>query len=144
MLSVLTVCVCAGVGVGVNVGAGVGDAGTSDASVNEDQSTVFANYAGGGITVGLQHSEEDTSGADNWSSTQWGVSFNVSDNLSIAYGERTVDIADAAVDQEDSGVSASYTMGSISVTANMNKSDDMNGSAATDKETTEVAVSFAF
>ena len=48
------------------------------------------------------------------------------------------------MDQEDSGISASYTMGSMSVKANMNKSDDQNGSASTDVETTEIAVSFAF
>ena len=129
---------------GFDVGIGKGKAGTTDASVDANQQTIFANYAVGGITIGLQHSEEDTSGADNWTSTQWGVSFNVSDNLSVAYGERTIDIADAAVDQEDSGLSASYTMGSISVKANMNKSDDQNGTAASDKETTEIALSFAF
>jgi outer membrane protein OmpU len=129
---------------GFTVGAGKGTAGTTDADVDAKQQTVFANYVAGGITVGLQHSEEDTSGADNWSSMQWGVSFNVSDNISVGYGERTVDIADAAVDQEDSGLSASYTMGSMSVKANMNKSDNQNGTSTSDVETTEIAVSFAF
>jgi len=129
---------------GFTAGVGIADAPTANNAVDASQQTVFANYAMGGFTVGLQRSEEDTSNADNWDSTQWGVSFAVNDNISIGYGERTIDIADATVDQEDSGVSASYTMGSISVTANMNKSDDMNGSAATDKETTEIAVSFAF
>ena len=129
---------------GFDVGFGTGTAGTSDASVDAKQQTVFANYAVGGITVGLQLSEEDTSGSDDWVSTQWGVSFNVSDNMSVAYGERTIDIDDTPIDQEDSGLSASYTMGSMSIKANLNKSDDQNGSAASDKETTEIAVSFAF
>ena len=129
---------------GFNVGVGVGDAGTVVNSADANQETIFATYAVGGVTVGLQRSKEDTAGAKDWTSTQWGVSFNVSDNISIGYGERTVDITETTLDQEDTGFSASYTMGSMSVKANMNKSDDQNGAAGTDKETTEIAVSFAF
>ena len=54
------------------------------------------------------------------------------------------DRTDQTVDQEDTGFSASWTLGSISLSGNVNKSDDMHGTAASDKETTEIAVSFAF
>ena len=129
---------------GFNVGIGMGDAGTANALNDAEQTTAFATYAMGGFTVGYQLSEEETVGANNWESSQWGVSFNVNDNISIGYGERTVDIAETAADQEDTGFSASYTMGSVSVKANINTSDDQNGTVTSDKETTEIAVSFAF
>ena len=129
---------------GFNVGIGMGDAGTANALNDAEQTTAFATYAMGGFTVGYQLSEEETVGANNWESSQWGVSFNVNDNISIGYGERTVDIAETAADQEDTGFSASYTMGSMSVKANINTSDDQNGTVTSDKETTEIAVSFAF
>jgi len=129
---------------GFNVGVGMGDAGTANANNDAEQTTAFATYAMGGFTVGYQLSEEETVGANNWESSQWGVSFNVNDNISIGYGERTVDIAETAADQEDTGFSASYTMGSMSVKANINTSDDQNGTVTSDKETTEIAVSFAF
>ena len=131
---------------GLTFGVGLGEVGTANAGVDSDQKTVFANYTMGSVTFGAQHSTEDTVGSNNWRTDQWGVSFNINDNTSIGYGERTVDFGSAAglVDQEDSGISASYTMGSMSVTANLNKSDDMHGTAASDKETTEIAVSFAF
>ena len=48
------------------------------------------------------------------------------------------------VDETTSGVAVSYTMGSMSITANMNTADDYKGTAASEKETTEIAVSFSF
>jgi outer membrane protein OmpU len=129
---------------GLNVGVGIADVGTGKAGIDSSQETLYATYAVGGLTFGAQIAQERTSGAYGWDTTQYGVSFNVSDNISIGYGQRTVDRTDKTVDQEDSGFSASYTMGSMSVKANLNKSDDMHGTAASDKETTEIAVSFAF
>jgi outer membrane protein OmpU len=131
---------------GLSFGAGLADVGTSNAAIDSEQATIFANYSMGGLSVGAQHSTEDTETSDNWRTTQWGVSFNINDNTAIGYGQRTVDFGSSStkVDQEDSGISASYTMGSMSISANMNKSDDMHGTAASDKETTEIAVSFAF
>ena len=74
-----------------------------------------------------------------------GVSFAINDNASISYGSRTVDHgASSKVDEDGSGVAISYTMGSMSVTANHNKADDYKGTSGSNKETTEIAVSFAF
>jgi outer membrane protein OmpU len=129
---------------GLTVGAGMGNVGTADNGVDADQETIFVTYAIGSVTLGYHHSEEDTSNANNWDSDQWGISFNVSDNLSVAYGERTVDIAETDADQEDTGLSASYTMGSMTIAGNVNTSDDQNGTTSSDVETTEIAVSFAF
>jgi outer membrane protein OmpU len=131
---------------GLSIGAGMGDAGTSNESVDSEQKTIFATYAMGAVSAGAQFSAEDTTAAGNWRTTQWGLTFNINDNASIGYGQRTVDFGSSStlVDQEDEGFSAAYTMGSMSISANMNKSDDMHGTAASDKETTEIAVSFAF
>ena len=129
---------------GLTIGAGLGTAGTANVSADRDQETMFVSYAVGGLTVGAQTAQERGAGAYGWETTQWGITYNVSDSLSLGYGERSVDRTDQTIDQEDKGISASYTMGSISVTANMNESDDMHGTSASDKETTEIAVSFAF
>jgi len=129
---------------GVTIGAGVGRAGTSKNHIDANQATAFATYAVGGFSFGVQHAEERTTEAYDWETIQWGASFNVNDNISIGYGQRTVDRTDQTVDQEDSGFSASWTMGSISLSGNLNKSTDMHGTAASDKETTEIALSFAF
>ena len=83
--------------------------------------------------------------ASDWETTQFGVSFALNDNTSISYGQRTIEHGNSTkVDETTSGVAVSYTMGSMSVTANMNTADDYKGTAASEKETTEIAVSFAF
>jgi len=129
---------------GLSIGAGLGHVGTSNQAIDADQETYYVTYAVGALTAGAQKSQERTSGTYGWDTTQWGVSFNVSDNMSIGYGARSVDRTDKTVDQDDSGFSASWTLGSMTIAGNINKSDDMHGVAASDKETTEIAVSFAF
>ena len=47
-------------------------------------------------------------------------------------------------DQESSGISASYTMGGITLGGAMNEVDNMGGTAATDVEGYEFTLSFAF
>ena len=47
-------------------------------------------------------------------------------------------------DEESSGVSASYTVGGITIAAVFNSTDTVAGSAGTDKEFKEISVAFAF
>jgi outer membrane protein OmpU len=133
---------------GMNVGVGMGDVGSVESTADSDQRTAFATYATGPVTVGVQIAKEMTNNdlgtGGHWTTEQWGISFNVNDNIAVGYGQRSVDISGNATDQEDAGFSASYTMGSMSLKGNFNKSDDMKGTAGSDKETTEIALSFAF
>jgi len=123
--------------------------GTSEATAGTevDESTMYVKYAIGSLTVGYQTSEFDapTSAASD-DSTMWGVSYAVSDSFSIAYNVSEFDIGGAADDQESSGISASYTMGGITVAGAMNSTDNIAGSTATtaDKDAYEMSVSFAF
>jgi len=132
---------------GLTVGFGKGDKGMANDSQEDSQLTVFGTYAVGGITIGAQFAENDAGAgtSSDWETTQIGVSFAINDNASISYGSRTVDHgASSKVDEDGSGVAISYTMGSMSVTANHNKADDYKGTSGSNKETTEIAVSFAF
>ena len=47
-------------------------------------------------------------------------------------------------DQEDSGFSVSYTMGSMSLTAAANASDNVGGTSGTDDTHKEIGLAFAF
>ena len=130
---------------GVAAGVGMGESGNALVANESNQLTGFVTYAAGPVSLGYQMSEEETQGAANWNTQQWGVTFNVSDNIAVGYGERTVDRGNqSTADEEDRGFSASYTMGSMSIAGNMNKSDDTHGVLNSDNETTEIALSFAF
>jgi outer membrane protein OmpU len=123
--------------------------GTSEATAGTeiDESTMYVKYAVGAVTVGYQTSEYDapTAAASN-DSTMWGISYAVSDSFSVAYNQSEFDIGGAADDQKSTGISASYTMGGITVAGAMNSTDNIAGSTATtaDKDAYEMSVSFAF
>ena len=135
---------------GLSVGAGMADVGTANSGRDSEQQTAFITYAMGGFTAGYQLAEEETSAAGDWETAQWGVSFNINDSMAVGYGERTVefpadgDNATTLVDEEMKGISASYTAGSMSVTANVNEVEHQKGTSGDNQEVMEVAVSFAF
>ena len=121
-------------------------------STSIDHDTLFVKYAVGGFTLGYQTSEADGSTAGkNDESTQWGISYAVNENMTVAYGERDYDddtstAGTASSEQHDSGFSASYTMGGMTIAGHMNQNDNVGGSTAAtnDKESYEFALTFAF
>ncbi len=127
-----------GIGTGTNV---TGTSGTED-----DLTTVFATYASGPMTFGVQLSEIDKTAVNTDIDREAAaISFAVNENLSISYGISTVEYEDTTkVDAESTGVSASYTMGGITIGAVNNKTDSFGGASGTDREFTEVSLSFAF
>jgi outer membrane protein OmpU len=110
-----------------------------------DESTMWVKYTTGGFTLGYQQSEADgaTTTQDD-ESTSYGISYAVSDALSISYGEHEMDLGSSTSDQESSGVSASYTMGGVAIKASFNETENVGGAAASDVENYEVALVFAF
>ena len=110
-----------------------------------DESTMWATYTHGSFTIGYQASEADgsTSTQDD-DSTAIGISYAVTDSLSVSYNEHTMDLGSSTSDQESEGYSASYTMGGATISASFNETKNVAGVATTDIDAYEVAVSFAF
>jgi len=110
-----------------------------------DESTMWVKYTTGGFTLGYQQSEADgaTSTQDD-ESTSYGISYAVSDALSVSYGEHEMDLGSSTSDQNSSGVSASYTMGGVAIKASFNETENVAGVATSDVENYEVALVFAF
>ena len=121
-------------------------ANTLSATSEDDMMTAYARYSTGPITVGVQLSETDKTAANSDVDREAAaISFAVNENLSISYGISTVQYdSSSLVDAESTGISASYTIGGIKIGAVANKTDSFAGSAGTDKEFTEVSLSFAF
>ena len=136
---------------GLTLGYGTAEM-EATATQTVDHNTYFIKYTMGGLTVAYQDHEADgPTSALSDESQSWGVSYAVSDNFTVAYGERdynddlSTDTGDS-MEQNDSGISASYTMGGMTIAGHMNSNDNVGGaSAATaDKESYEFALSFAF
>ena len=128
---------------GLQVGYGIGKAATS-ATAEDDHDTVWAKYTAGMATVGIQKSSIDKASADE-DRLGMAISLAVNENMSVSYGTSVVDFETASLtDEESSGISASYTMGGMTIGAVMNKTDSVAGSSGTDYTRKEISVAFAF
>ena len=140
---------------GLTFGFGYGEAQAGSqanaAGVGGDDThiTGFANYAYGPVTFGYQMSEiqRAANGANGEVVDAWGLAYNVNDDLSISYGERTVTYdapSGTDVDEEGEGIAIAYTMGSMKIAGNRNEVTANGGTTGTDDSMTEIALSFAF
>ena len=131
---------------GAEFGLGIGTDVTATSGTENDMTTVYAKYTSGAVTVGAQLSEIDKTAANSDIDREAAaISFAVNENLSVSWGISTVEYEDSTkVDAESTGISASYTMGGMTVGAVANKTDSFGGTAGTDQEFTEVSLSFAF
>ena len=121
-------------------------AGRFDDDGVAENDTYGIKYAMGGLTAAYQKTDVnyDATGTADQSATHYGVSFAVNENLSISAGRQVVDISNAADDETNTGVSASYTMGSITIGGGMNDVNSAGGSSGSNAEVSMLNVSFAF
>jgi outer membrane protein OmpU len=131
-----------------------GAVGTDNGAASEvDNQIIGAKYTMGGATIGIQANEADseaTNGDEEFMA--WGISYAVSEDLSVSYNSSTIDYETASIDdQEATGISASYTMGSMTLAGVLNKVDNEGTAGATganntnrNSETFEINLSFAF
>ena len=130
---------------GLNVGVAMEDNNTSTATT---ENTVFyATYAMDAFTIGFQANESDSATANSDTEFEsWGVSYAVSEDISISYGSSTVEYESGASksDQEADALGISWTNGSMSVTASRHDIANVAGSATDDRDVTEVNLTFAF
>ena len=108
--------------------------------------TAGGTYTTGGLTAGLQLTSLDLTAANSdVDRTHIAASYAVNEDLSVSWGMSTVEFEAASkVDQEDSGFSVSYTMGSMTIAAAANNSDNVGGTSGTDDTHKEMSIAFAF
>ena len=69
------------------------------------------------------------SGSTDQDATHVGVSIAVNDSLSVSAGQQSIEFDGTAEDEKNSGIGASYTMGSISMYGGFNKLENKGGSS---------------
>jgi outer membrane protein OmpU len=139
---------------GMSIGYGVGETQEAvNTKVSTDLETMFVKYTTGPVTLGVQRSVVTpavqtgaTAALSEKTRDHVGASFAINENLSISAGRSELDYGSGStlLDQVDSGISASYTMGSTSVGFVHNKTSDAAGVTNVDYDVTELRVTFAF
>jgi outer membrane protein OmpU len=100
---------------GLTASYGSGELGTVGTS--GDATTMKASYAIGSFTAAISNTEVDYDAAANKddSISSFKVSYTVTDDLSISYGEETHETDGQTVDEEVEQISASYTTGGMTI-----------------------------
>ena len=116
-------------------------------ALSGDQTAWHASYAYGPVTVTATNSEFDvgTASSDQELSS-FAISYTISDELSVTYGEDTIEKGGDPTDAEYSVISASYTSGGMTISASMKEGENTNHTTASneDFEYWSLGASFAF
>ena len=130
---------------GLVVGAAFGE-DTDTKGEEADVDTLYANYTYGPVKVAYTQTERDeATAANDREHTGMSISYTVSENISVMYAESTVETGDTAEsDEEVSGITASYTMGGMTISGAMIDIDNQGFASGTKSEAWELALAFAF
>ena len=130
---------------GLTIGFASGENNASGATNNTDNTTMYIKYAYGPVTVGYQESEIDSSSTNNDDDFEsMGITYQVSDDLTIGYTASSYDAGDKTTDQENSNLSASYTMGGMTLSVAMAEEENRGGSTAAVDDVEGYAINLAF
>jgi hypothetical protein len=145
---------------GLNVFAGrsvieqVSTAGIAGTTGDRSQYVYGATYAIGSVTLGYQYSRDNQASSANGATSYYqndafGISFNISDNLSLSYGNHKSDrnlTNNTNVELEAESLQLAYTMGGMSVKIAESTVDNGSYTSGTgkDRDGTTIALSLAF
>ena len=130
---------------GLTIAAATGEDNTS-ATAGLDLTQMYATYTMDAISVGVHMSESDseTANADK-DFTALGISYAVSEDMSVSLNTSTIEYENSTLsDQEATAVSISYTMGSMTLSGNMNHVDNIAGTSTDDRSGYSFTLGFAF
>ena len=115
-------------------------------NVDSDETTMYAKYAFGAFTVGIQQSDlEHTTANSDQESIAYGITYAINDDFSVGYSYHELETESTTDDdQKSTGISASYTMGGMTLAGAMNETKNIAGTSTRDVEGYEFTLSFAF
>ena len=122
------------------------EAGTTIA-LSGDQTVYKVSYAYGPITATISESEFDVgTGTADQTTGSFALSYTVSDEISVTYGEETIEKGGSTTDAEYSAISASYTSGGMTISMALKEAENVAHGTGTneDFEYWSLGASFAF
>jgi len=129
---------------GLTVGYAQDDNGLAGTSAI-DYDTMYVKYAYGPVTAGYQESSQDADGVTNDDEvTAMGVTYAVSDSLSIGYTVSEYNDDDNTTDEESTSINFSYTMGSMTLAGAHVTVDNQGADSAAINDTSGYALDLSF
>ena len=128
---------------GLEIGYAYGEAEVTAGTPIDD--SFICNICIWSSYIGYQQSGSDATSATIWWINTFGISYQETEDLSVSYNKHEYNDGAWTSDEEYTGVSASYTMGGITIAGHMNEVSNRGGdSTAADVEGYEIYLGFAF
>ncbi len=118
----------------------------NNTSTKIDNTIASIKYTMGDLSVGAQANESDSAGAGaDEDFTAWGISYLFADDIQVSYNISETDYETSTKEnQEGTGISFSYTTGSLTWTGAYSEVDNVAGTAASDNSGYELNLAFTF
>jgi outer membrane protein OmpU len=120
---------------------------TGATGTSGDHTAWHLSYVYGPVTGTVTNSEYDVgTAASDQTLSSFAISYTISDELSVTYGEDTIEKGNDPTDAEYSVISASYTAGGMTLSASMKEAENVNHTTTSneDFEYWSLGASFAF
>ena len=111
-----------------------------------ENDTFGAKFTMGSVTAAIQSTNVDyeATASTDQDATHMGISMAINDDLTVSAGRQEVEFDGGTEDEVNTGIQASYTMGSISFSTAINSVESAGGTANKDAEASIFVASFAF
>ena len=112
-----------------------------------ENDTIGVKYTMGNVTAAYQITNVDyeATGSTDEDAVHYGVSVAINDELSVSAGRQTIEFDAQSDDETNTGMMASYTMGSIAISGGFNKLENVGGSGtAKEVEASIFNIAFSF
>ena len=130
---------------GLSLSYGTGENGSTASGAEGDVTTMKGSYTMGSFTGAYSNTESDKAGTGtDEEMTSFKISYTVSDDLSITYGQDTHETSGQSVDEEFEAVSVSYTTGGMTITAGQYDASGLANTSGNTAERWKLGASFAF
>jgi outer membrane protein OmpU len=139
---------------GLTIGGGASES-TQNSAATTDADTKYVagniNYNMGNVSLGYRQAQKNDGTAATASTkvSGFGIAFNVNENFAVSYGEQTaerdaISATTTTVDEETTGINATYTMGAASIRILNSVTDNKAFSSAVEDEHTEISLVLSF
>ena len=124
---------------GLKVGYGVSEKTSDTSSTGDIEGKTFgAKYSMSGLTVGAGRTTNTTAADVDTEITEYGISYQINDQLSIGFTDTTLEKDAVALDEEFNSFQVGYDFGGMGITLALYQAENVGGVAGTDQESFEI------
>ena len=124
---------------GLKVGYGISNKQSDSSAAGDVEGKTFGiKYSMSGITAGVGRTTNTTAASVDTEITEYGISYQINDQLSIGVTDTTLEKDAVATDEEFNSFQVGYDFGGMGVTLGYYQAENVGGVSGTDQESFEI------